>query len=128
MLHVSGYNQLLTAVLVDKLPLTNMALAPIGCPHFVRERATLAILMLEEAVPVLAGLELAHRLYVRKLASLHVAVPTIAARGHVGVLERTVSVGAVGVEFALLLILMCPLNSRRRMASDALPVLASSAK
>lgn len=105
-----------------------MVLCSIRCPYFIWECAALAFLVLEGAVPVFARLEFAHRLYVSKLASLHIAVATITTRGHVGMFEWAMEVSAVGVEFTLLLILVGTLGRRGRMATDALPILTGCAK
>ena len=84
--------------------------------------------MLERTESVLARLEFAHCLYMSELASFHITVAAVAARGHVGMLERAMWVGAVGIEFTLLLILVGTFGSRGGMATHALPVLASCAK
>ena len=123
---LTGFNQLLLAILrIRKLPLTNMRpIRVTSSPDFIRERALLALGMLERARAVEARIELTRRLDVRKRAAIRSAVCAVSAERHVGVLERAVWVRAVREESAECFGLVGSLDRRGGVASDAFPVLA----
>jgi len=79
----------------------------LGCPYFVGERTTLALGMFVWTIRVHAWVKLAGSLDMRELASLGRAAGTVAAKWHVGVLEMTMRVGAMGEESTHLLGLVC---------------------
>lgn len=105
-----------------------MAIAgPVGCPHLVGKGSTLSVLVLVGAITVCTGIELAHCLKVGELATFDGAVASIAARWHLRVLEWALGIGAMGIELALLLALVCSSGSRGRMFGGTLEVLARCA-
>lgn len=89
-----------------------MFFALVRNPDLVLEDTSLALLMCERASPVGAGVELASRLDMRKLAVRHLAFATVPARWHAGMSEWAVGVGAVGEELAIHLALVRGLGGR----------------
>lgn len=122
---VLGLDQFFRAVNVaHKLALAHM-LPRAWSPHFVGESTTLAFSMLVGAVGVETWVKLASGLDVCKLAAFSLAIGSVTADGHTGMLKVTVGVRAMREESAHGLCLVGGANRRRRVASGALFVLAS---
>lgn len=105
----SRLNQLLVAILIDKLPLANVLLFT-GYPYLILEFAPLLTFdMLESTSRVQARIELANCLNVGEFAIGCRAVSAISTK--CAVAERASLVCAIRPEFAILFHLMCNLLS-----------------